>query len=156
MKLIKSLLLSGLLLGTTTPALAAPVALNTPEAREVGGVIDTMLKHIQKKDMKSLMTLFHPKAQALWSNGKVLKTTEGIQKVYENSFLSLKDFEGRWVPEHIDIEGNTAWMTGEMSWSAVIHQTRQPLNLTVKSTFILRKNQDWKIIFEHSSHRRSD
>jgi len=136
---------------------ARPYGLNTPEARNLAHSIDQVLEAHTHKDIKHLMTLFHPDVRALWSNGKVMTTREELQQVYQDSFLGYRDFKGRWLPEFIDIEGDTAWMTGEMSWTAISIQSQQPIYLTVRSTYIFRKvNEQWLIVLEHSSHRRSD
>lgn len=136
---------------------AKPYDLNTPEARSLSYVIDQTLQAQTHKDIKQLMSLFHPQAHALWSNGKAMSSAQEIQQIYQESFLGYRDYKARWLPEYIDIEDNTAWMTGEMSWTAFALNTQQPIYITVRSTYIFRKvNDQWLIVLEHSSHRRSD
>ncbi|MGE3727741.1 MAG: nuclear transport factor 2 family protein [Candidatus Sericytochromatia bacterium] len=139
------------------PVQARPYELNTPEARALAGVIDMVLTAHSKKDLNLLMAQFHPDVKALWSNDKQMNSLAELQATYKEAFLGYKGFSGAWLPEYVDIEGNTAWMIGETSWSAQALETGQPIHLTVRSTYILRKvDEQWKIVLEHSSHRRSD
>lgn len=139
------------------PAQARPYELNTPEARALAGVIDTVLTAHSKKDLNLLMAQFHPDVKALWSNDKQMNSFDELKQTYKDSFLGYKGFSGSWLPEYVDIEGNTAWMIGETSWSAQALDTGRQVDLTVRSTYILRKVEDrWQIVLEHSSHRRSD
>jgi ketosteroid isomerase-like protein len=138
-------------------AFARSYELNTPEARAMAGVIDQVLSAHSHKDLNQLMAQFHPDAKALWSNDKQMNSYQELMQTYKESFLGYKNFSGTWLPEYLDIEENMAWMTGEMSWSAHSLETGQPIQLTVRTTYILRKRGDrWLIVWEHSSHRRSD
>ena len=139
------------------PARAAYQAMNTREARGVAYPIDQLLQAQQHKQIREVMVHFHPQARLFWSNGKFLQNLSDIQQAYQQSFLAYRDFKGNWAPDVVDISGDQAWTTGETSWSFVDIASGQPLHLTVRSTFVLKKVQgQWKILFEHSSHRRSD
>ena len=139
------------------PAAAHEMALNTPEARAIGSEVDAMLKAIGQKDLKALEAVFMPRARALWSNGEQYSSRDDILRAYANSFYKIREFRGRWVPDYLDVQGEQAWMTGEMSWSAQLIETGEEIHLNVRSTFIFQAHQGgWKIVYEHSSHRRSD
>ncbi|PIQ23783.1 hypothetical protein COW36_20605 [bacterium (Candidatus Blackallbacteria) CG17_big_fil_post_rev_8_21_14_2_50_48_46] len=136
---------------------ARPYELNTPEARALAGVIDQLLLAHSEKDLNRLISLFHPQARALWSNGKQMANRNEIKQTYADSFLGYRKFSGSWMPDFVDIEGETAWMTGEMNWSAVSIKDQSPMELSVRSTYILRRvNGNWQIVLEHSSHRRNE
>lgn len=151
---VLSLIASCLLL---SPVQARPYELNTPEARSLAGVIDQVLIAHSKKDLNLLLAQFHPEVRALWSNDKQMNSLEELKQTYKEAFLGYKNYSGAWLPEYVDIEGNTAWMIGETSWSAQEVNTGRPIQLTVRSTYILRKVEErWLIVLEHSSHRRSD
>lgn len=157
----KAVLLSGLLClapSVYTPrAQAAPVALNMPEARQLAHLIDEMLVALAQKDIAALDPLFAPHMQALWSNGKQFHSAKEIKAAYAQGFYEFKHFKGRWMPDHVDISGNTAWMTGDLSWEAELIESGNMLRLSVRSSFIFQKSAGrWQIVYEHSSHRRSD
>lgn len=140
-----------------SPVQARPIELNTSEARSLAAVIDQVLSAHAHKDLNLLLAQFHPDVKALWSNDKQMNSLEELKQTYKESFLNYKGFNGTWLPEYLDIEGNTAWMIGETSWSAQELATGRPIQLTVRSTYILRKVETrWLIVLEHSSHRRTD
>ncbi len=141
----------------TSPVMARPYALNTSQARRVAGPIDQVLQAQKNKDIKLLMQQFHPDVRLLWSNGKLFKNTLEVQNAYQRSFLAYSNYEGSWAPEYVNIENDTAWTTGETSWGFRVIETGQVLHMTSRSTYILKKHAGrWKIVYEHSSHRRSD
>lgn len=158
MKPIFAMLLSlSASLALLSPVQARPYELNTPEARALAGVIDQVLLAHSKKDLNLLLEQFHPEVRALWSNDKQMNSLAELKQTYTEAFLGYKNFTGAWLPEYVDIDGNTAWMIGETSWSAQDLETGKPIQLTVRSTYILRKTEErWQILLEHSSHRRSD